>query len=99
VPVGHGAHNHHGSADDDRETGPYECIQTGPLQVGEPQPFVRDAALLKEQLPWRDGSTDDSNHQEYEAHRKSPSENARDERIAKGFSLGTRAEMLGVDQR
>lgn len=38
---------------------------TGPLQVGEPQPFVRDAALLEEQLPRRDRGTDDSDHQKY----------------------------------
>ena len=45
---------------------PIRGVQPGPLQVGEAQPLVGDAALLEEQLPGCDGRTHDGDHQEDE---------------------------------
>ena len=50
-----------------REDGADERVELGELQVLEPQLLVGDAALLEEELPWRDGRPDDRDDHENEA--------------------------------
>jgi Natural resistance-associated macrophage protein len=64
------SNQHHRAGDTDGKGCTDKGIQPRPLQVGEAEPLLGHATLLEEELPGRDGRTDDGYYKEHKTEHK-----------------------------